>query len=88
MTFIEIARPNLVERALILLVQGAFYNAFFLLYLVSPRTAHRVVGYYEEEAVVSYTHLPSPANNGDWQRVPRFATWSSRCGPIRPATGM
>ena len=55
MTFIEIAKPSAFERTLVLLVQGVFYNAFFVLYLVSPRTAHRVVGYFEEEAVVSYT---------------------------------
>lgn len=55
MTFIEIARPSAFERLIVLLVQGVFYNAFFALYLVSPRTAHRVVGYFEEEAVVSYT---------------------------------
>ena len=55
MTFIEIAKPNFAERTLVLLVQGAFYNAFFLLYLVSPRTVHRIVGYFEEEAVISYT---------------------------------
>ena len=35
--------------------QGVFYNGFFLLYLVSSRTAHRVVGYFEEEAIISYT---------------------------------
>ena len=55
MTFIEVAKPTWPERVLILLTQGAFYNAFFLLYLISPKTAHRVVGYFEEEAVVSYT---------------------------------
>jgi ubiquinol oxidase len=55
MTFIEIAKPNLFERLLVLFVQGAFYNAFFLLYLFSPKTAHRIVGYFEEEAVISYT---------------------------------
>lgn len=55
LTFIAVARPSLIERALILLVQGVFFNAFFVLYLLSPRTAHRVVGYFEEEAVVSYT---------------------------------
>lgn len=55
MTFIEIAKPSLLERLLVLFVQGAFYNAFFLLYLVSPKTAHRIVGYFEEEAVISYT---------------------------------
>jgi ubiquinol oxidase len=56
MTFIEIAQPNWFERMLILVVQGFFYNAYFLLYLVAPRVAHRVVGYFEEEAVQSYTN--------------------------------
>lgn len=55
MTFIEIAKPSTFERVVVLLVQGVFYNCFFALYLVSPKTAHRVVGYFEEEAVVSYT---------------------------------
>jgi ubiquinol oxidase len=54
MTWMRISKPKLWERALITLVQGGFYNAFFLLYLISPRTAHRVVGYLEEEAIVSY----------------------------------
>ena len=55
MTFIEIAQPTAFERVLVLLAQGVFYNAFFLLYLISPKTAHRMVGYFEEEAVLSYT---------------------------------
>lgn len=55
MTFIHIARPNWLERLLVLLVQGIFYNCFFVLYLISPKTAHRVVGYFEEEAIKSYT---------------------------------
>ncbi|MBK6469909.1 MAG: alternative oxidase [Betaproteobacteria bacterium] len=55
MTFIEIARPTALERLLILVAQWAFYVGFFLLYLVSRRTAHRLVGYFEEEAVLSYT---------------------------------
>jgi ubiquinol oxidase len=70
MTFIEIARPNLFERLLILLVQGAFFNAFFLLYLVSPRTAHRIVGYFEEEAVVSYTHYLAEIDSGRHANAP------------------
>ena len=40
---------------MIIFVQWIFYIGFFLLYLVSKRTAHRVVGYFEEEAVISYT---------------------------------
>ena len=51
MTFIEIAKPSWYERWLVLLAQGVFYNGLFLLYLVSSRTAHRVVGYFEEEAI-------------------------------------
>lgn len=55
MTFIEIAKPSMFERLVIILVQGIFYNCFFLLYLISSKTAHRVVGYFEEEAVISYS---------------------------------
>jgi ubiquinol oxidase len=70
MTFIEIAKPSAFERLLVLLVQGGFYNAFFLLYLLSPRTAHRVVGYFEEEAVVSYTHYLAEIDAGRHANVP------------------
>ena len=55
MTFVAVAQPNLFERSLILIAQGVFFNAFFVLYLFAPKTAHRMVGYFEEEAVVSYT---------------------------------
>jgi ubiquinol oxidase len=55
MTFVQVAQPNLFERLVILGVQWVFYIAFFALYLLSARTAHRIVGYFEEEAVISYT---------------------------------
>ena len=55
MTFVQIAQPNLFERLVIIGVQWVFYVGFFLLYLASKRTAHRIVGYFEEEAVISYT---------------------------------
>ena len=55
MTFIEIAKPTLFERLVILMAQWIFLVLFSILYLVSSRTAHRVVGYFEEEAVISYT---------------------------------
>ena len=55
MTFIEVAQPTAFERFVILGVQWVFYLAFFALYLASPKTAHRVVGYFEEEAVISYS---------------------------------
>jgi ubiquinol oxidase len=70
MTFIEIARPTLFERLVILGVQWVFWLGFFTLYLISPRTAHRVVGYFEEEAVISYTLYLEEIDAGRSQNVP------------------
>lgn len=70
MVFIEVARPSRLERWLILLGQGVFFNFFFLLYLISPRTAHRVVGYFEEEAVYSYTEYLAGVDSGVYANVP------------------
>jgi ubiquinol oxidase len=64
MTFIEIAKPTWFERMIILLAQGIFFNAFFVLYILSPKTAHRLIGYFEEEAIVSYTHYLEDIDNG------------------------
>ena len=70
MTFIEISRPTLFERFVIVAVQWVFYLFFFGLYLVSSRTAHRVVGYFEEEAVISYTHYLSEIDEVRSENVP------------------
>jgi ubiquinol oxidase len=70
MTFIEIARPTLFERLVILLAQWVFLVLFSLLYLVSPRTAHRVVGYFEEEAVISYSLYLNEIDEGRSPNVP------------------
>jgi ubiquinol oxidase len=70
MTFIEIAKPTWFERMVILGVQGVFLAGFSLLYLVSSRTAHRVVGYFEEEAVTSYTLYLQEIDEGRSPNVP------------------
>ena len=70
MTFIKVAQPNAFERLVILTVQWLFYVAFFLLYLVSARTAHRVVGYFEEEAVISYSLYLKEIDEGRSPNVP------------------
>ena len=69
MTFIEIAKPTLLERWLVLIAQGVFYNGFFLLYLISSRTAHRAVGYFEEEAIVSYTQYLAEIDSGRIENI-------------------
>jgi ubiquinol oxidase len=85
MFFIEIAQPTQFERLLILLAQGAFFNFYFVLYLVWPRVAHRMVGYFEEQAVVSYTNylemidasevenVPAPQIAIDYYKMPPYA---------------
>lgn len=70
MTFIEIAKPTWFERMVILLVQGIFLAGFSILYLLSSRTAHRVVGYFEEEAVTSYTLYLNEIDEGRSPNVP------------------
>jgi len=70
MTFIEIAKPTLFERALVMITQAIFYNCYFFLYLFAPRTAHRVVGYFEEEAVISYTQYLTEIDAGRHENVP------------------
>lgn len=70
LTFIEIASPNWLERLLIILAQGFFYTLYFLIYVVSSRTAHRIVGYFEEEAVVSYTEYLEEVEAGAIENIP------------------
>ena len=86
MSFVQIAQPTALERLLILLAQWVFYIGFFGLYLVSRRTAHRLVGYFEEEAVRSYTlylaeidagraaNVPAPQLAIDYWHLPASAT--------------
>ena len=70
MTFIEISQPTRFERAMIIGVQWVFYLVFFALYLISSKTAHRVVGYFEEEAVISYTNYLAEIDEGRSANVP------------------
>ena len=86
MTFLEVTQPRWWERALVLTAQGTFFNAYFVGYLLSPKFAHRVVGYLEEEAIHSYTeylkdleagkidNVPAPAIAIDYWRLPANAT--------------
>tara|TARA_Y100000589_G_scaffold249368_1_gene237454 strand:+ start:97 stop:708 length:612 start_codon:yes stop_codon:yes gene_type:complete len=64
MTFIHIAKPTFIERGIILIAQFIFIITYALIYLISQRTAHRIVGYFEEEAVVSYTEYLNELESG------------------------
>lgn len=64
MSFVAIARPSGWQRFLIVLAQGAFYNSYFLLHLLSPRTAYRVAGYMSEQAIQGYTRYLEDLESG------------------------
>ncbi|XP_058731402.1 ubiquinol oxidase 2, mitochondrial [Vicia villosa] len=70
MTMVELVKPKWYERLLVLAVQGVFFNAFFVVYILSPKLAHRVVGYLEEEAIHSYTEYLKDINSGAVENVP------------------
>ncbi|CAD5324318.1 unnamed protein product [Arabidopsis thaliana] len=70
MTFMEVAKPKWYERALVISVQGVFFNAYLIGYIISPKFAHRMVGYLEEEAIHSYTEFLKELDNGNIENVP------------------
>ena len=69
MIFIEIAKPNWFERYLILLAQFFFWNFYFILYVFFPQTAHRMVGYFEDQAVISYTQYLEEIDSGRTENI-------------------
>jgi len=69
MTFINIAQPTFFERILIIIAQFIFIILYLFIYLISARTAHRIVGYFEEEAVISYTQYLNEIEDGKIENV-------------------
>jgi len=64
MTFIKVAKPTSLERFIIIAAQLVFIVMYSIIYLASQRTAHRIVGYFEEEAVFSYTDYLNELESG------------------------
>jgi len=75
MTFIEVAKPTSFERLIIISAQFIFILMYSIIYLFSQRTAHRIVGYFEEEAVFSYTEYLKELESGviEDQPAPKIA---------------
>lgn len=70
MIFIEIAKPNWFERLLILIAQFLFWHCYFVLYVFFPKVAHRMIGYFEEQAVKSYTQYLEEIDSGRVENIP------------------
>ena len=95
MFFIEIARPNWFERLLVLTAQGIFWWFYFIIYVIDYKTAHRMIAYFEEEAVVSYTqyleiiescqveNVPAPQLAIDYYKMKKSAKLSDLIKKVR-----
>lgn len=87
MVFLEISEPSKLDKFIVFFTQGVFFNMFFLLYLLSPKTAHRIVAYFEEEAVISYTRYLQKIDSGEIKNTPAptmaYEYWDIPNGTLR-----
>ena len=70
MFFIEIAKPNYFERFIVLFSQMIFGLFYLFMYIFFTRTAHRMIGYFEDEAVKSYTEYLEMVESGKVENIP------------------
>jgi len=75
-TFLGLRSPGILFRIAVLGTQGIFLTGFTSMYVLSPKTAHRFVGYLEEEAVKTYSNCIQELDEGKlshWARMPATA---------------
>ena len=70
MFFIAIAKPNFFERSIVLGAQVIFGFFYLFMYIFFTRTAHRMIGYFEDEAVKSYTEYLEIVESGKVENIP------------------
>lgn len=68
---LQLRKPGFLFRAAVIATQTVFFPTFALAYLVSSKFCHQFVGYLEEEAVKTYTHLLHDIDEG---KLPLFST--------------
>ena len=54
MFMMEIVKPNVFERILVVFIQFIFWHYYIIIYILSPKLAHKMTACFEEEAVRSY----------------------------------
>ena len=70
MFFMEVVQPSMLERIIIIIAQFVFWHYYLVLYILFPKTAHHMVGYFEDEAVRSYTNYLALIESGVIEDVP------------------
>jgi hypothetical protein len=69
--FMQLRNPGIPTRVIIGVAQAVMVTYLHLMYLVSPKFVHRMVGYIEEEAVHTYTKVIEAYDDG---RLPLWRT--------------
>ena len=69
MIFIRIAKPNWLERWAIITAQFIFWHFYMFLYIFFPQCAHRMVGFFEEQACISYTEYLKEIDEGRTENI-------------------
>jgi ubiquinol oxidase len=64
LTWMQVIKPSFFERMLVLAAQSFYAPFYAIIYLFSPKTAHRFVGYLEEEACEQYTLFLKAIDSG------------------------
>jgi len=75
MTFMELRQPGWLFRGGVIGTQFVFTLLFCAAYLVNPRFCHRFVGYLEEQAVITYSHILKDIDSG------KLSAWSHQLAP-------
>mmetsp|Transcript_18777 Transcript_18777/g.34785 ORF Transcript_18777/g.34785 Transcript_18777/m.34785 type:complete len:326 (+) Transcript_18777:149-1126(+) len=63
-------QPSAIERMFVMLAQGFYVVSYGTLYAISPKTAHRTVGYLEESAHRAYTDYLNAVDAGAIPNTP------------------
>lgn len=63
-------QPSRIERAFVMVAQGLYVTFYGAMYALSPKTAHRTVGYLEEAAHRAYSEYLEAIDDGQIKNVP------------------
>ncbi|TBU07640.1 alternative oxidase [Hamiltosporidium magnivora] len=69
LTFLEISKPSFLDTLVIYTGQIFFFSFYFIFYFLFPKSAHRFVGYLEEEAIRSYDMFEEEIKNKNIENV-------------------
>lgn len=84
--WIDVLQPTWTQRLLIIATQGVFFAIYLFMYTFFPKSSHRFVGYLEEEAYKTYTHMLHMIDAGKIKDrpAPQLASTYSPLSPSLP----